>query len=113
MTNKLYKRYNNGGSMITDEGMRIFYKFADDVKTLIEEIEEDGSTVDLRDLQTILQSVVSDVIAHEIINRRLLGEPEDMLDREWERRGETEEASKRTRKAHADNLKDLGLGLKL
>ena len=113
MSEKLYKRYSNGGSMITDTGMRIFYKFAEDVKTIIEEIEEEGSAVDLRDLQTILQSVVSDVIAHEIITRRLLGEPEDTLDREWKRRDEAKEGSKRTRKAHADNLKDLGLGLKL
>jgi hypothetical protein len=71
MKTELYKRYSNGGSMITDAGMDLFRKFSCGVKDFIAEAEEDGSSVDLRDLQTILNDAVNDTILVEIMSRRL------------------------------------------
>ena len=68
---KLYKRYNDGGSMITDAGMYLSRKFSCDVKAFIIEAEDDGSPIDLRDLQVILLDAVNDAILKEIISRRV------------------------------------------
>jgi hypothetical protein len=65
----LFTRSPDGGSQITDEGVRIEKAFADIIKEFIADIELDGP-VDLRDLSMVLGYSISDIIFHEMIMRR-------------------------------------------
>jgi hypothetical protein len=76
---ELFDRAPDGGSEWNDRGRDICDMFATLTKDFIEDIEED-QTVDLRDLQVILHSAVSDVILEKLICLRV--EPSDSSEEE-------------------------------
>ena len=76
MASKLYNRYESGDSMLSEDGDRVFHAARYTIKSLLAEAEEYGP-VDLRDLQSVLHSVVDDIIITEIVSRRL-GKPPAM-----------------------------------
>ncbi|MBM88290.1 MAG: hypothetical protein CMQ41_07920 [Gammaproteobacteria bacterium] len=70
MIRDIYIREEDGSSNYTDDAFDIARTFQGLVEAYIKDVESDGK-VDLRDLNSLLTGVVTDVILSEIINRRL------------------------------------------
>ena len=70
MAQTLFVREENGASHYSDEARDIAGEFHSIVEAFIVKIERD-SCYDMRDLDSLLTGVVTDVILSELITRRL------------------------------------------
>ena len=72
---ELFIRKPSGDSEWTEDASRLCNSFAQTVRNMLREAEEDGP-IDLRDFQTILKYAVDDVVHTEMVRRRLETVPE-------------------------------------
>ena len=64
----LFDRFEKGDSQQTEEGEYVYRKSVSAIRDLVSFFEEDiGTSIDLRDLKSILHEVTSEVLLNQII----------------------------------------------